>query len=139
LAWRWAQASRPIIWRADRTTLAKGVAAGVVALAVFASALAAVGLSVRFLSGYSAVRRYLADASYWIYILHLPLVMLAQVWMQDWAGPWWLKLGGVSLGVFAVCLVSYELLIRHSVMGRWLNGRRVPWRRPVQPVLAPAE
>jgi glucan biosynthesis protein C len=120
-------------------TLAKGVAAGVVALAVFASALAAVGLSVRFLSGYSAVRRYLADASYWIYILHLPLVMLAQVWVQDWAGPWWLKLGGVSLGVFAVCLVSYELLIRHSVMGRWLNGRRVPWRRPVQPVLAPAE
>ena len=99
------------------------------ALAVYASAFAAMGLCLRFLSGHSAIRRYLADASYWVYILHLPLVMLAQVWVQDWAGPWWLKLGGVSLGVFAVCLITYELLIRHGFMGRWLNGRRVPWRR----------
>ncbi len=121
-------------------TDAKALAAAVVALAVYSSALAAVGLSLRFLSGHSPVRRYLADASYWIYILHLPLVMLAQVWVQDWPGPWWLKLAGVSLGVFVVCLASYELLIRHSFMGKWLNGRRIPWRRPkTDPVAAPAE
>ena len=107
----------------------KAIAAAVTALAVYASAFAVMGLCLRFLSGHSPVRRYLADASYWVYILHLPLVMLAQVWVQDWAGPWWLKLGGVSLGVFAVCLITYELLIRHGFMGRWLNGRRVPWRR----------
>ena len=117
----------------------KAATACVYAFAVFASTFAVVALSLRFLSGYSAVRRYLADASYWVYILHLPLVMLAQVWIQDWTGPWWLKLAGVSGGVFAVCLITYELLVRHSFMGRWLNGRRVPWRRPRQPVLAPAE
>jgi len=111
-------------------TLAKAQAAGVTALAVYASAFAAIGMCVRFLSRHSPTRRYLADSSYWVYILHLPLVMLVQVWIQDWAGPWWLKLGGVSLGVLAVCLITYELLIRHSFMGRWLNGRRVPWRRP---------
>ena len=83
---------------------------------------------------------YLADASYWVYILHLPLVMLAQVWIQDWTGPWWLKLAGVSGGVFAVCLITYELLVRHSFMGRWLNGRRIPWRRrTAAPVPVPAE
>ena len=121
-------------------TASKALAAGVVALAVYASALAAMGLCLRFLSGVSAVRRYLADASYWVYILHLPLVMLAQVWIQDWTGPWWVKLAGVSGGVFAVCLITYELLVRHSFMGRWLNGRRVPWRRPVaEPLPAPAE
>jgi glucan biosynthesis protein C len=120
-------------------TAAKALVAGVMALAIYASALAATGLCLRFLSGHSPVRRYLADASYWIYILHLPLVMLAQVWVQDWSGPWWLKLAGITLGVFAVCLVTYELLIRHSFMGRWLTGRRVPWRRPAPPVLAPAE
>lgn len=120
-------------------TVAKALAACVIALAVFASALAAVGLCLRFLSGHSPVRRYLADASYWVYILHLPLVMLTQVWVQAWSGPWWLKLAGVSIGVLAVCLASYELLIRHSVMGRWLNGRRVPWRQPRTPAFAPAE
>ena len=117
----------------------KAIAAAVTALAVYASAFAAMGLCLRFLSGHSAVRRYLADASYWVYILHLPLVMLAQVWVQDWAGPWWLKLGGVSLGVFAVCLITYELLIRHTFMGKWLNGRRVPWRRSPQVTAVPAE
>ncbi|WP_425986083.1 acyltransferase family protein [Brevundimonas sp. TWP1-2-1b1] len=120
-------------------TGAKALAAAVTALAVYASALAAMGLCLRFLSGRSPVRRYLSDASYWVYIVHLPLVMLAQVWVQDWAGPWGLKLAGVSLGVFAVCLVSYELLIRHSFMGRWLNGRRVPWRNKPTPALVPAE
>ena len=121
-------------------TADKALAAAVVAFAVYASALAAMGLCLRFLSGFSAVRRYLADASYWVYILHLPLVMLAQVWVQDWPGHWLLKLAGVTVGVFALCLVSYELMIRHSFMGRWLNGRRVPWRRrPAEPLPVPAE
>jgi Acyltransferase family. len=95
------------------------------------------GLCLKFLSGHSVVRRYLADASYWIYILHLPLVMLAQVWVQDMPGAWWVKLLGVTGGVFAVCLITYELLIRHSFMGRWLNGRRVPWRKSASTVTAP--
>lgn len=138
--WAWGLAGGPSIVPMAEPTAAKALAAAVVALAVYASALAAMGLCLRFLSGVSRVRRYLADASYWVYILHLPLVMLAQVWIQDWPGPWWLKLAGVSAGVFAVGLITYELLVRHSFMGRWLNGRRVPWRRPAaQPLPAPAE
>lgn len=118
----------------------KAIAAAVTALAVYASALAAMGLCLRFLSGHSAVWRYLADASYWVYILHLPLVMLAQVWVQDWPGPWQVKLAGVSLGVFGVCLASYELTVRHGFMGKWLNGRRIPWRKvKAEPAAAPAE
>lgn len=136
----WVLAGGPRLEPMAEPTLAKAIAAATVALAVYASALAAVGLCLRFLSGRSPVRRYLADASYWMYILHLPLVMLAQVWVQDWPGPWWAKLAGVSAGVFAVCLVTYELLVRHSFLGRFLNGRRVPWRRATQAAAAvPAE
>ncbi|WAC59703.1 acyltransferase family protein [Brevundimonas sp. SL130] len=137
--WSWRLAGGPSLEPMADPTPAKAVAAAVVAVAVYASALAATGLCLRFLSGYSSVRRYFADASYWVYILHLPLVMLAQVWVQDWDAPWPAKLAGVSLGVLAVCLATYELLIRHSFMGRWLNGRRVPWRRSPAPVLSPAE
>jgi glucan biosynthesis protein C len=117
-------------------TAAKAQAAAVMALAVHASAFAAISLCVRFLSGQSPIRRYLADSSYWVYILHLPLVMLAQVWVQAWPGAWWLKMIGVSFGVLAVCLVSYEFTVRHSFMGRWLNGRRIPWRRPAEEQVA---
>ncbi|HYC97358.1 acyltransferase family protein [Brevundimonas sp.] len=118
----------------------KAPTAALYALAVFASTLAVTALSLRFLSGYSAVRRYLADASYWVYIVHLPLVMVGQVLMLDAPWPWFAKLGVGVGGVMAVSLLSYELLVRHTVMGRWLNGRRVPWRRRVaQPAPAPAE
>lgn len=96
---------------------------------MFSAVFAVVGLSMRAFAGHSPVRRYIADSSYWIYIVHLPLVMLAQVWIQDWAWPWWIKLGLVSAGVAAVGLGSYELLVRHTPLGGWLNGRRVPWRR----------
>lgn len=136
----WSLAGGPRLVPMVEPTADKALAAAVTAFAVYSSALAAIGLCLRCLSGRSPVRRYLADASYWIYILHLPLVMLAQVWVKDWPGPWWAKLAGVSLGVFAVCLVTYELLVRHSFLGRFLNGRRVPWRRGPQGAAAvPAE
>ncbi|MBI2261198.1 MAG: acyltransferase family protein [Caulobacterales bacterium] len=117
----------------------KASTAAIYALAVFASTLAVAALSLRFLSGYSAVRRYLADASYWIYIVHLPLVMVGQVLLLDAPLPWWGKLAAIFGGVMAAALVSYELLVRHTFIGRWLNGRRVPWRRAARPVPVPAE
>ncbi|MGV3579693.1 acyltransferase family protein [Brevundimonas sp.] len=135
----WVLAGGPVVTPMGEPTEAKAIAAAVMALAVFSSAFAAMGLCLRLLSGHSAIRRYLADASYWVYILHLPLVMLAQVWVQDWAGPWQVKLAGISIGVFAVCLITYELLIRHSFMGQWLNGRRVPWRQGREMAAVPAE
>lgn len=107
----------------------KAAAACLYAFAVFASTMAVTALSLRFLSGYSAMRRYLADASYWIYIVHLPMVMAGQVLMLDAPLPWWGKLAVVTAGVLAVSLVSYELLVRHTFIGKGLNGRRVPWRR----------
>ena len=138
-AWAWMLAGGPVITPMVEPNAAKALAAGVTALAIYASAFAAMGLCLRFLSGHSPVRRYLADSSYWVYIVHLPLVMLAQVWVQDWPGPWWVKLAGVSGGVLAVCLISYELLVRHGFLGGWLNGRRVPRRRAADPVALPAE
>jgi glucan biosynthesis protein C len=35
-----------------------------------------------------------------------------------------LVLGGAAIALFA----SYHLLVRHSRLGLWLNGRRNPWR-----------
>ena len=117
----------------------KAMTAAAFGVATYAGVFAAVGLAMRFFAGHSAVRRYLADASYWIYIVHLPLVMAAQVLVQDLAWPWPVKLAVVVIGVLAISTASYELLIRHTFMGRWLNGRRVPWRRAPQPALVPAE
>jgi peptidoglycan/LPS O-acetylase OafA/YrhL len=112
--------------------------ASVYAVAVYAAAFAALALALRFLSGERPVLRYLSDASYWVYLLHLPVVMGLQVLVHDLAWPWPLKLAAIVGGTAAIMLGTYELLIRHSFMGRWLNGRKVPWRRKPAPSPAPA-
>lgn len=117
----------------------KAAAACLYAFTAFASTFAVTALALRFASGHSAIRRYLADASYWIYLIHMPLVMAGQVLMLDKPWPWFVKLTVVVVGVMAISLISYELLVRHTFIGKGLNGRCVPWRKPVQPVLAPAE
>ncbi|WP_426027963.1 acyltransferase family protein [Brevundimonas sp. TWP2-3-4b2] len=117
----------------------KAPLAAVMALAVFASTFAVLSLALRFASGHSAVRRYLADSSYWVYIVHLPLVMVGQVLLLDAPLPWWGKLLTVVAGTMAVALMTYELLVRHTFIGRRLNGRRIPWRRQRDPEFSPAE
>ncbi|WP_292066295.1 acyltransferase family protein [Brevundimonas sp. UBA7664] len=117
----------------------KAPLAAVMALAVFASVFAVLSLALRFASGYSAVRRYLADSSYWVYIVHLPLVMVGQILVVNETWPWFVKFGVVIGGTLAVSLVTYELLVRHSFVGGWLNGRRIPSRRRREAEFAAAE
>lgn len=117
----------------------KAPLAAVMALAVFTSVFAVLSLALRFASGHSAVRRYLADSSYWVYIVHLPLVMVGQILVLNETWPWFVKFGVVIGGTLAVSLATYELLVRHSFVGGWLNGRRIPWRRRREPEFAAAE
>ena len=117
----------------------KAPLAAVMALAVVASTFAVLSLALRFASGHSAIRRYLADASYWVYIVHLPLVMVGQILVVNETWPWFVKFGAVVGGTMAISLLTYELLVRHSFVGRWLNGRRVPWRRQRDAEFSPAE
>lgn len=68
--------------------------------------------------------RYLADASYWIYLLHLPVVMLLQVAVIRSDIPPAVKMEAVVLAAAALLLGSYHLLVRGSWIGAWINGRR---------------
>ncbi|MDF1767339.1 acyltransferase family protein [Maricaulis sp.] len=69
--------------------------------------------------------RYLADSSYWVYLLHLPLVMAFQVALSDVALPGAIKLAIVLAASFAILLGSYHLIVRKTWIGGWLNGRRL--------------
>ena len=62
---------------------------------------------MRFLSAPSRPLRYLADASYWMYIAHLPLVMALQTAWMGLGAPWWLKFAAVVLATCALLLWSY--------------------------------
>ncbi len=107
----------------DMTTFAYAVG---YAIAGWSWSFCLVGLGLRFLSGHSRVRRYLADASYWIYFVHLPVVMALQVAMSRVQWPWFVEFLVVLVVSMALLLASYDLLVRNSFIGVWLNGRRKP-------------
>ena len=102
-------------------------------VAVWGWVLGLTGAALRFLSNYSAVRRYVADASYWIYLAHLPVVAAFQVWVGHWPLHWSVKYPFILVASFAVLFLSYHFLVRPSFIGQLLNGRKHPLRQPKLP------
>jgi peptidoglycan/LPS O-acetylase OafA/YrhL len=106
--------------------LAKAAFAATFSLAAWSWTFALIGLALRFLADFSPVRRYLADASYWIYLVHLPLIMALQVAVSQLAWPWPVKFALILGVAFPLMLGSYQLIVRRSFIGAILNGRRAP-------------
>jgi len=86
--------------------------------------LGLIGAALRFFSAESAVRRYVADASYWIYLAHLPLVLGLQAAMKDWPLHWAVKFPLLMIVALGLLFASYHLLVRFTVIGAVLNGVR---------------
>jgi ABC-type multidrug transport system ATPase subunit len=84
------------------------------------------GMAVRFFSGENAVRRYFADASYWLYLVHPPIVFGLQVLLMKVPLHWSIKFPAILAVTMAVLLLSYHYLVRPTALGELLNGRRYP-------------
>ena len=96
------------------------------ACATWTMALALLGTCIRFFVRASSNVRYLADASYWMYLLHLPIVLIAALLLADLRFPWAVKLVVIHVVVLPLLLASYHLLVRFTWIGEVLNGRRLP-------------
>ncbi len=103
-------------------------AAFVISYAVMMWSLIAltIGLFKRFLDRHSAVVRYVADASYWLYLVHLPVVVWLQVAFAELALHWSIKLLSISSITILLSLVFYDLFVRSTFIGATLNGRHKP-------------
>ncbi len=84
------------------------------------------GLFIRYASKHSTVMRYISDASYWVYLIHLPIVAIipAFIWKSPFPAP--IKLLIVLLATTMICFVSYHYLVRNTFIGKFLNGKRHP-------------
>lgn len=87
-----------------------------------------IGLFQRLLSRPRPAVRYVADASYWIYLVHFPIVGLAQVDLARLELPGGLKLAIGLATTLALGFGSYQTLVRHTGIGRFLHGPRVAAR-----------
>ena len=68
--------------------------------------------------------RYMSDASYWMYIAHLPLVIAGQRLAASWSANPHLAFALILVGVTAILLLAYQAGVRYTPIGTMLNGKR---------------
>lgn len=86
--------------------------------------LGLIGLFHRFFPKPHPAASWLADGSYWMYLVHVPLVMVAQLVVRPWPLAAGLKFLLILATVTPLLLLSYRFGVRYTVIGRWLNGPR---------------
>ncbi|MEM9159289.1 MAG: acyltransferase family protein [Verrucomicrobiota bacterium] len=96
------------------------------ALMMWALVALTIGLFKRFLDHPSKYVRYIADSSYWLYLVHLPIVVWLQIAVAEIELHWAIKLPSISLLTVLISLLIYDLCIRPTFIGALLNGRRKP-------------
>jgi len=89
-----------------------------------------IGLFRFICPGKNGKMRYLSDASYWLYLAHLPLIMAVQIWVSDWQQPGILKFLFICAFTTGVLLIVYEYAVRYTFIGTALNGRRTRVEAP---------
>ena len=90
----------------------------------------AIGMFRTLLSRESQSLRYVSDSSYWMYLIHLPVIFYAQYLVRDSGVSTYIKFAAVCFGSSFVLLVSYHVLVRYTPIGSLLNGqrRKLGWR-----------
>jgi peptidoglycan/LPS O-acetylase OafA/YrhL len=107
-------------------------------LACWCWCFACIGAAVRFLDQPSARTRYLSDGSYWMYLVHLPIVWLLQAWMLRWPLHWTVKFPLTLAMTLLLLLASYHWLVRGTFVGVFLNGRRHPKKTASPSITTPS-
>ena len=94
------------------------------ALTMWSLVFLTIGVFQKLCSRPNAFVRYVADSSYWMYLIHLPIVVWLQIAVAELPLHWSLKLTLVSTATIAIALLTYDLFVRSTFIGWVLNGRR---------------
>ncbi|KAF7767553.1 hypothetical protein PCIT_a4510 [Pseudoalteromonas citrea] len=86
--------------------------------------LLAIVLAHKFLQRKNTLTRYVSDASYWVYLVHVPILIYIQMPLLAFDIPIFLKFLISVVITLAMSFVSYHMLIRYSFMGKLLNGKK---------------
>ncbi len=69
--------------------------------------------------------RYLSDASYWLYLWHLPLIVVVFELLVGWQLGSHFKFVLINVSVTGILLVVYQFGVRYTPIGTMLNGKRL--------------
>ncbi len=89
---------------------------------------ALIGGFFRYLPRQNAGLNYLADSSYWAYLVHMLGTIGFGALMFNWPLGALTKMGLNMIATTVFCLLSYHLMVRNRFIGRLLNGKQLQSR-----------
>lgn len=90
----------------------------------------AIGFFLRYLNTEKPSLKYIADASYWLYLVHLSMVASLQIAFCYTGIPGALRFWLILLITNVVALATYEWFIRYTFIGTILHGPRTKTSTP---------
>jgi peptidoglycan/LPS O-acetylase OafA/YrhL len=111
-------------------------------LCTWALVYAFIGAALRYFDREAPWILYISQSSYWVFLVHMPIVILACWWLLQFDVPAELKFLAAVGFTTVVCFVTYHYAVQRTWVSVFLNGKRFdldwPWRgRRVQAALAP--
>jgi glucans biosynthesis protein C len=85
---------------------------------------AALLLGQRYLQHRNATLAFVADASFWVYLIHLPIVIFLQSFFIPMDMPVWRKFPLVAGLTIIFCMATYLVFVRYTPVGWLLHGKR---------------
>ncbi len=93
-----------------------------------------IGGALRFFDRDSPWIQYTSQSSYWVFLVHMPLVNLAGWWLVRYDLPAMIKFVLVCAFTAAVAFLTFHFWVQKTWLSSFLHGRRFdlewPWRKP---------
>lgn len=110
--------------RPPELTVKKLIAAVLEAYIAWHMTLFCVIAGRRLLNTHNKILAWFSASSYWIYIVHLPILFFLQFLLLDVHLNMWLEFLICALGTLLIGMLSYQILVAKTPLGNLLNGRR---------------
>lgn len=114
------------LWHAEEQIPRVARAAGLVvgSTLTWATIVFLAGLMSRHYRSGSPAVRYVADASYWMYLVHPPIVLLCVALFDELGAGVVVTFLAANAVTFPIVFATYAVAVRHTAIGRVLHGPR---------------
>lgn len=93
-------------------------------MAIFLTTTLALVSGYKWLNKENKISRYFSDASYWVYIIHLPIMLYIQMVLVTPDISVHVKFVISVVLTLILSLASYQMFVRKTPIGRLLNGKK---------------
>ncbi|MET0635110.1 MAG: acyltransferase family protein [Chitinophagaceae bacterium] len=97
---------------------------GIAAIQIVFMVYGVIGFFLKYFASAGEKWRYISDASYWMYLVHLGLIAGLQVLFIYLGVIPVLRFPLVLIITVLASLFSYQFFVRHSILGEYLHGKR---------------